>query len=210
MKLLKLIKPIFSKNKKNEPKTCWDEYEPYIKIHPDAIIDPASTIKIYNLPNEPRICLEIGKGSHVFANFAILRPDAKITIGQNCQIGSSTIIAVDKIDIEDDVIISWGCLIMDSDNHSSNWEDRRFDVAGCRDDYINTNGQNLIKNYNWNKVKINSVLIKSKAWLGADVKILKGVIVGEGAIVGAGSVVRKSLPKWTLSYGNPCMVQRNI
>lgn len=42
------------------------------------------------------------------------------------------------------------------------------------------------------------------AWLGARVTLLKGVLVGEGSVVGAGSVVTKDVPAYTVAAGNPC------
>ena len=38
------------------------------------------------------------------------------------------------------------------------------------------------------------IVIKRNAWLGADVKVLAGVTIGENAIVAAGSVVTKDVP----------------
>src|SRR5450759_3982073 len=95
----------------NVSKSSWEIYKDYIKIHPTAIIDPAAHIKIFNLPDPPRICLEIGEYSHIFSSFSILRPDAKITIGKRCQLGASSFIAAKSIEVGDDVLMAWGCTI---------------------------------------------------------------------------------------------------
>ena len=43
-------------------------------------------------------------------------------------------------------------------------------------------------------------------WCGANVTILPGVTVGEGAIVGAGSVVTRDVPRLAIVGGNPATV----
>lgn len=50
------------------------------------------------------------------------------------------------------------------------------------------------------------VKIKDFVWIGANVTILPGVTIGEGAIIQAGSVVRKSIPSLALAGGNPAEV----
>ena len=51
--------------------------------------------------------------------------------------------------------------------------------------------------------------IGDKAWLGANVVVLKGVTVGEGTIVGAGSVVTKDLPPYVIAAGIPAKIIRS-
>lgn len=50
------------------------------------------------------------------------------------------------------------------------------------------------------------VIVEEDVWLGANVTLLAGVTVGRGSIVGAGAVVRKSLPPYSISFGNPAKV----
>ena len=50
------------------------------------------------------------------------------------------------------------------------------------------------------------VVIEDFVWCGANVTILPGVKIGEGAIVGAGSVVVKDVPKYAVVAGNPARV----
>ncbi len=46
--------------------------------------------------------------------------------------------------------------------------------------------------------------IGDNAWLGAESFISPGIMVGEGAVIGARSVVTKDMPAWTVCAGNPC------
>ncbi len=45
------------------------------------------------------------------------------------------------------------------------------------------------------------------ATIGANATILPGVVIGEGAMVAAGSVVTKDVPPWTLAVGSPARIQ---
>lgn len=55
-----------------------------------------------------------------------------------------------------------------------------------------------------NNRHIGFITIENDVWIGAKVIILPNIIIGEGRIVGAGSVVTKSLPAYTICVGNPC------
>ena len=47
------------------------------------------------------------------------------------------------------------------------------------------------------------VKIEDFVWVGANVTILPGVTVGEGAVIGGGSVVTKDVPRYAVVGGNP-------
>ena len=186
--------------------TSWEVYKDYIKIHPTAIIDQTASIKIFNPPTPPRICLEIGEGSQIYSTFCLLRPQAKITIGKHCELGASQFICAESIEIGDDVIMAWGVTIMDSHAHPLDWEHRKNDVKQSYQDYL-TDRSNFIKNKNWSHVAVCPIMIGDKAWIGFNVAILKGVTVGNKAIVGACSVVARDVLPNAVVVGNPA---RNI
>ncbi len=50
------------------------------------------------------------------------------------------------------------------------------------------------------------VTIDDFVWCGADVTVLPGVTIGEGAIVGAESVVIRDVPRLTIVAGNPARI----
>ena len=54
--------------------------------------------------------------------------------------------------------------------------------------------------------KIEGCIIMNDAKIGANVTLLPGVVVGEGALVGSGSVVTKNVPAYTIVVGNPARV----
>ncbi len=51
-----------------------------------------------------------------------------------------------------------------------------------------------------------SVNISQDVWIGANVIILPGVNIGEGAVIAAGSVVTKDVGPWTIVGGVPAKV----
>ena len=187
----------------------WEIYKDYIKVHPSVIIAPSATIKIFNPPEPPEICLEIGEGSHIFSNFALLRPQSRIKIGKHCQLGNSQFVCAERIDLGDDVIMAWGITVMDSDTHSLEWEGRKSDVMLCYQDYTNDPG-NFIKNKDWASVPIRPVSLGNRCWIGFNAAILKGVELGQNSVVGACSVVTKNVPDFCVVAGNPAKIIKQL
>lgn len=54
------------------------------------------------------------------------------------------------------------------------------------------------------------ITIGRKVWIGANVTILKGVRVGDGAVVAAASVVTKDVPSGSVVAGSPARVVRSV
>lgn len=54
------------------------------------------------------------------------------------------------------------------------------------------------------------VVVEDDAWIGANVVLLPGVTVGQGAVVAAGAVVTHDVPPYTLVGGTPARVLRLI
>lgn len=133
------------------------------------------------------------------ANFHFDDINASIKIGNRTFIGNSSIVCSDRIEIGDDVLISWGCTIVDHNSHSIYFEERANDVVNW-----------LEGKKDWSKVKKAPTLIGHKAWIGFNSIIMKGVTIGEGAIVAAGSVVTKDIPPFTIFGGNPAKFIKEI
>ncbi len=51
-----------------------------------------------------------------------------------------------------------------------------------------------------------SVIINKDVWVGCNVTILKGVVIGRGAIVAAGAVVCHDVPPYSIVAGVPARV----
>ena len=142
----------------------------------------------------------IGDGTSVRAVMVLERENAVIRIGSRSQIGGRTLLdASERIEIGDDVLVSFDVLITDNDSHSLRFSERVNDVADW------TQGTK-----DWTHVARAPVRLGDKTWIGARAIILKGVTVGEGAMVAAGSVVTRDVPPWTLAAGNPARPIREL
>ena len=116
-----------------------------------------------------------------------------------CELGANIIIG-------DDVFINFGCIILDmaeviigdhvmfgprvgiyTPNHAFDAEERVANIVVSK-----------------------PVHIGNRVWLGAEVKIVQNVAIGEDSIIGAGSVVTKDIPPGVIAAGNPCRVIRKI
>lgn len=61
----------------------------------------------------------------------------------------------------------------------------------------------ILSSKNDNEYVSNEIVIGDHVWCGANVTILKGVHIGDGAIIAAGAVVNKSIPSGEIWGGNP-------
>jgi len=127
------------------------------------------------------------------------RAGSCVQIGQRSFVGNSLLVTAERIEIGDDVLVSWGCTIVDHDSHNLSWEHRSGDVGAYRQG-----------SKDWTQVTVRPVYIGNKAWIGFNVIVLKGVRIGEGAVVAAGSVVTRDVPAFTLVAGNPARAIRGL
>lgn len=102
-----------------------------------------------------------------------------VDINRGCELYSSMQTAEGIITLEDNVVLGPGVVIFASthDYKALDLPDISAPVKICR--YV---------------------------WVGGKSIILPGVIIGEGAVIGAGSVVTKDIPPYCLAVGNPARV----
>jgi len=148
-----------------------------------------------------RASITIGSGCLIQGQLVAERDESRLEIGNNVVVGGGSVIdCALSVRVEDDVMISYECIISDSDNHSLYPELRTQDVRNWM------NG----RHHDWSHSAMGHVVIKRGAWIGARSLILKGVTIGEGAVVGMGSVVTHDVPPRCVVAGNPARVIREI
>ncbi len=129
---------------------------------------------------------EIGDNTKI-GSFVEIQKNVKI--GANCKISSHTFIC-EGVTIEDEVFVG-------------------HQVAFINDRYprATTPAGQLQTENDW---KVEPTLVKKRASIGSGATILANVVIGEGAIVGAGSVVTKDVPPNSIVAGCPARVLRRI
>lgn len=115
------------------------------------------------------ICLsKCGRNFQISNSATLIRPD-KLKIGNNVYIaGGSVIIAGGGVDIEDDVMVSYNCVIS-SNNHTSN------------------NGS-----FRNGKLDFGNVVLCKGAWIGANSVVLKGSKLPAGSALAAASLLKSN------------------
>ncbi len=162
-------------------------------------LNPTSSAFAWRIKMMDNNHLTIDAGSTVRAHIIYERPTAVCSVGKRTFIGDGTISIAERVDIGDDVLVSWGVSITDHNSHSIRFSLRANDVLQWR-----------MKKKNWDNVEVKPIRIGDKAWIGFNAIILKGVSIGEGAVVGAGSVVTKDIEPWTIVAGSPARFVREI
>ena len=137
---------------------------------------------ILRMDRYSRLIVTGKKFSFFYGGDIVLFSNAVLTLG-NSFINSECKIRCGKsISIGDDCAISHGVTIMDSDFHIL------IDADGEKPRYGD------------------GVVIEDHVWIGTDVKILKNVHIGEGAIIAAGSTVTDNIPPHSLAAGSQAKV----
>jgi len=105
--------------------------------------------------------------------------NARLILGSGYINNSLRLSCFNRIEMGDNVAISEGVTIWDSDCH-------------CVGNRVNTA----------------PIKIEDNVWIGLNSVILKGVTIGENSVVAAGSVVTRDVPPHTLVAGVPAVIKR--
>jgi len=131
-------------------------------------------------------------GCHLFSSH-----HGKIELGNNVKIGSSSqILCVDKVVIGDYTAIATDVTIVDNNNHPINPEYREF----MRTTPHNSDARS------WIHSDHKPIIIGRNCWIGSNVRIQKGVTIGDNSVVAACSVVTKDVPANCIVAGNPAKI----
>jgi len=174
-------------------------YARRLRRHPGTHIAGDSKINYSGVRMLDECQLVIGHGSIVEGAILFDRQAGEVSIGDRSFLGASTIVCAEGITIGNDVLVSWGCTIIDHDSHSTRWSERAGDVLNW-----------YSRRKDWKHVKRARVYIEDRVWIGFNSIVLKGVTIGKGSVVGAGSVVTGNVPPYSLYAGNPARMIREL
>jgi acetyltransferase-like isoleucine patch superfamily enzyme len=149
-------------------------------IADDVIL--GQNVKIYHFVN--LYGCEIGAGTQL-GTFVEVQKNARI--GQRCKVSSHSFIC-EGVTIEDEVFVGHGVMFTNDLFPRATRSDGQLQEAN-----------------DWTCIP---TVIKKGASIGSNATILCGIIVGEGAIIGAGSVVTKDVPPGAVVAGNPAQILR--
>jgi acetyltransferase-like isoleucine patch superfamily enzyme len=162
-------------------------------------IGTGSRVTVWRCNAKSGNVLHVGAHSLMASRIVYERPGAALSVGSRSFVGLGLMSIAERVEIGDHVMLSWGVTVVDHNSHSILARERAKDTE-----------QWLKGRKDWAGIKIAPVEIRDHAWLGFNVSVLPGVVIGEGAIVGAGALVTKSVPAWTIAAGNPARVLREL
>lgn len=126
----------------------------------------------------------VSAGRHSYGSPRILPyPPAKLTIGAFCSIADNVTIILGNH-------LTRAATTFPFQAESSRWPCRHAAIGPVVDDVPA------------------SVVIGNDVWIGLGVTILPGTVIGHGCIIAAGSIVRGTVPSYSLYGGNPGRVIR--
>jgi acetyltransferase-like isoleucine patch superfamily enzyme len=126
----------------------------------------------------------MGKNNRLGPKGRFLHPE-EIFLGDNIYIAPNFHISARNLKIGNNIIIGPNLLLE------------------CDDHVFKNVGKTIWATFTEERT-FGSVTIEDDVWIGGNVTILKNVIIGEGCIIGAASVVTKSLPPYSICVGSPC------
>ena len=150
---------------------------------PIIVRHPLSKIHIQNNCVIRSDCYSNLVGINHKSIIATLKKNAVISIGSGSGISGTTIAAAKKIIIKNNVICGGNVLITDYDWHVVNPAQRRKPFAQSK-----------------------PVVIEENVWLGVNVVVLKGVLIGSNSVISANSLVVNNIPSNVVAGGNPCKI----
>lgn len=153
-----------------------------LKIDPTAKISPLADIE----ESVRGTLIEIGARTMVDA-FVKIKPaggSGDVVIGADCALNSGTVIYTGNgVRIGEGVLIAANCTLAPT-NHE-------FGDAGRR-----------IRDQGFQPSR-GGIVIGDDVWLGANVVVLDGAVIGKGCVIAAGAVVRGMLEPYSIYAGAP-------
>ncbi len=126
---------------------------------------------------------------------------AKLKIDADVYIGDDVLIScAQEVSIGSFTLLAHGVQIFDNDSHPLDPRLRELDYRAIMNS----------RAFSRQPIPAQPVRIGSRAWLGFNVIVMKGVTIGDGSVIGAGSVVIRDIPPYSLAVGNPARVIASV
>jgi UDP-2-acetamido-3-amino-2,3-dideoxy-glucuronate N-acetyltransferase len=135
---------------------------------------------------------QIGEGTRVW-QYVVILPGA--VIGRDCNVCSHCFIE-NKVVVGDRVTVKCGVQL---------WDGVTLEDDVCVGPNVTFTNDRHPRSGNAS-YKMEEIVVRKGASIGANTTILPGVTIGTGAMVGAGSVVTKDVPAGVTVVGNPARI----
>lgn len=111
-----------------------------------------------------------------------------------------------NISVGENFYMNHNCIILDG--AKVEFGDNVFIAPNCS---FYTAGHPIdIKQRNMGLEYAKPIKVGNNVWIGGNVIVLPGVVIGDNVTIGAGSVVTKDIPSNVIAFGNPCKVVKDI
>jgi acetyltransferase-like isoleucine patch superfamily enzyme len=182
----------------------WDWYPGVIPenviVDETAYLETSFSFSRYR--SQQPVGVRIGRGASTYLGTMFdVGPAGRVVLEPFALVHGARIICDAAITIGEYALISWNVVLMDSYRVSLDIALRRRQLehtASRADRFIDNEGDTR------------RIDIGRNVWIGFDACVLPGVVIGEGSIVGARSVVTEDVPPYTIVAGNPARVIRKI
>jgi acetyltransferase-like isoleucine patch superfamily enzyme len=169
-------------------------------IHDTAYIETTFSFQFFRSHRERAV--EYGRGASTYLGTMFdVGPRGHVKLGDYALVHGARIICDAEVLIGDYALISWNVVLMDSYRVPMEAKARRQELERI---------PSREKRIACAEVEARPIHIERNVWIGFDACVLPGVTIGEGSIVGARSVVRESVPPFTIVGGNPARILREI
>ena len=173
----------------------------------DSVLGKSFRIRA-DQPHRGKKYVEVGSDCVLNCSVVFESGEGNVKFGDRVYCGTSEFHCRGRIEMGNDIFISWGCVFSDYDGHSLDYRERKKDIEQLLIDFRREGP--FRENKNWGSVIDKAIKIGDHAWIGMRCIVLKGVTIGEGAVIAAGSVVTKDVAPWTIVGGNPAKLIREI
>lgn len=139
----------------------------------------------------------IGNDFRFFSGTICSQNGGKITIGEHTKIGlDCKILCADSITLGNYVMLGDSITICDNNNHPINPLDRAIIYRTPWDSEYR----------GWKYSQSAPIVVEDNVFIGSNVRICKGVTIGQGSLIAACSVVTKDVPTNCIAAGNPAKI----
>jgi acetyltransferase-like isoleucine patch superfamily enzyme len=187
---------------------------PEVRMGEGSVVDVGAIIGYPAARGKDVGLIEIGQNARIRSGTVIY---GGVRIGRNLQTGHNVVIREEN-EIGDDfavwnnTVIDYGCKIGAGVKIHCNCYIAQFTIV--EDDAFMAPGVTIANDLHpgceFSSKCMRGPHIGKGAQIGVNVTILPFVKIGEGCLIGGGSVVSKDLPPFSLAYGNPARVVRDV